>query len=64
MEEDEEEVDESDPEEDIEFADGDSEPCGHGGEYSMPCSIDTLPLVADRMKLMGFKNECSSVGFT
>lgn len=27
----------------------------------MPCSVDTLPLVVDQIKLMGFNEDCTSV---
>ena len=34
---------------------------GAGGDYSMPCSVDSLPLVVDQIKLMGYKDECTTV---
>ena len=58
MEEDEDEFDGENQE------DGDTTESGEpsiGGSSDLPCSIDGLPLVVDQIKLMGFKNECSSV---
>ena len=60
MEEEEEEEDEEDGG-DIDSDDESTELPSLSASSSMPCNIDDLPLVAEQIKLMGFKNECSSV---